>query len=192
MRPGPVRRGGCIVIVMQVHAPAPSSSVAKRLRLALLVWLSMLGVDLVLNAAVFAGIYKDGGPFLLAPIEAFHRIPIGYAAFLILAIGIVEIADRLQSSGVTGGVRLGVAMGGSLAAVWSLSLFSIATIRAEVALATALVWLALLLMGSVVAAIGRSRTSLRGLAVGVALFDVACLVIVVALQSFGVVPTQTA
>jgi hypothetical protein len=176
---------------VQTIAPERSHSVAKRLRVALLVWLAMLGLDFVLNGALFARMYRDGGPFFLAPIEAFHRIPLGYAAFLILGIGIVEIAYRLRSAGPADGIRLGVALGAALAAIWSLSLFSIASVHAEVALAFAFIWLALLLMGSVVAAVGLAQASLRRLAVKVVVFDLLCVVTVVALQSFGVVPTQT-
>lgn len=177
---------------MHTVVPEQSRSVARRLRLTLLVWLVMVGLDLLMNGALFARIYQDGGPFLLAPMEAFRRIPLGYAAFLILAFGIVEIASRLHLAGLTDGLRMGFALGGALAAIWSLSLFSIASIGAEVAAIFAVVWLALLLVGSAVAAVGLGRTSLRGLAVEVAVFDLACLVTVIALQSFGVVPAQTA
>ena len=168
-----------------------SHSVAQRSRVALLVWLALLGLDFVLNGALFARMYREGGPFFLAPVEAFHRIPLGYAAFLILAIGIVEIAYRLRSAGLANGVRLGLALGAALAAIWSLSLFSIANLHAEVALAFAFTWLALLLMGSAVAAVGLARASLRSLALEVVAFDLLCVVTVVALQSFGVVPIQT-
>ena len=176
---------------MQTITPELSHSVAKRSRVALLAWLAMLGLDLLLNGALFARMYRDGGPFFLAPIDAFRRIPLGYAAFLILAIGIVEIAYRLRTTGLANGVRLGLALGSVLAAIWSLSLFSIATLHAEVALAFALVWLALLVVGSVVAAVGLARASLRGLAIEVVAFDVLCVLTVVALQTFGMVPTQT-
>ena len=177
---------------MRTIAPASFHAIGQRLRVALLVWLAMLGLDLLLNGALFARLYQDGGPFFLTPIEAFRRIPLGYAAFAILAIGIVEIAYRLRSAGVADGIRLGLVMGGGMAAIWSLSLFSIATLHAEAALAFALVWLALPLMGSVGAAVGLARERLRGLALAVIAFDVLCVVTVVALQSFGVVPTQTA
>jgi hypothetical protein len=176
---------------VQTIAPERSRSMAERLRIALLVWLAMLGLDFVLNGALFARMYQDGEPFFLAPIEAFRRIPLGYAAFLILAIGVVEIAYRLRLAGLAAGVRLGLALGAALAAIWSLSLFSIASLHAEVALAFAFTWLALVLMGSVVAAVGLARATLRGLALEVVAFDLVCVVTVVALQSSGVVPTQT-
>ena len=160
-----------------------------RLRVALIAWLAMLGLDFLLNSALFASMYQAGGPFFLAPGEAFRRIPVGYLAFLILAIATVEIANRLRVATFADGVRLGLAMGGVLSAVWSLSLFSIATLPALVALAFAVIWLALLVMGSAIASSGLARGSLRGLAFGVVAFDVFCVVTVIALQSFGLVPT---
>ena len=155
----------------------------------MLAWLAMLGADFLLNGALFASMYQQGGPFFLAPGEAFRRIPLGYAAFLILAIAIVEIADRLGVATFRGGIGLGLAIGGVLAAVWSLSLFSIATLDAVVAVEFAVIWLALLLVGSAVAAFGLGRPSLRSLAFGVAALDVLCAVGVIALQSFGLVQT---
>lgn len=165
----------------------PSSHV----RVALLAWLAMLGVDFLLNAAFFAGMYQGGDTFMLAPVEAFRRIPLGYLAFLIVAFGVVEIAHRLGVAKLKGGIRLGLLLGGVVGSVWGLSLYSIATLRPAAALAFAIIWLAILLVGCAVAAAGLARTSLRGLAVEVAGFDAACVVTVIALQSFGAVPTIT-
>lgn len=157
--------------------------------MALVAWLAMLGLDFLLNGAIFARMYQDGGAFMLAPVEAFHRIPLGYLAFLILAVGIVEIAYRLRVIRIAGGIRLGLATGGVFGVTWGLSLYSIATLGAQVALAFATIWLALVVLGSAVAAAGLATTSLRGLALRVVAFDVLCGVTVIALQSFGVVPT---
>ena len=165
------------------------SAFSRRLRIALLAWLAMLGLDFLLNGALFARMYQEGGPFFLVPAEAFRRIPIGYLAFLVLAIAVVEIADRLRADTFAEGIRLGLVTGGVLAAVWSLSLFSIATINALGALEFAVIWLALLVTGTMVAASGLGRKSLRALTFRVVVFDVACGVVVVALQSFGLVQT---
>jgi hypothetical protein len=156
---------------------------------AVVAWLAMLGFDFLLNGAIFARMYQDGGAFMLAPAEAFRRIPLGYLAFLILAVGIVEIAYRLHVEKFAGGIRLGLAMGGVFGVVWGLSLYSIATLGVQVAIAFSVIWLALVVLGSAVAAAGLARTSLRGLALRVVAFDLLCGVTVIALQSFGVVPT---
>lgn len=174
---------------VQATAPDRSLSLSRRLRGALLAWLAMLGLDFLLNGAVFASIYQQGGSFFLAPGEAFRRIPFGYLAFLILAIALVEIAIRLRLATFFDGARLGLALGGVLAVVWSLSLFSIATLEAMAALAFALIWLALVAVGSAVAASSLRRRSLSGLAFRVVAFDIACVATVIGLQSFGLVPT---
>lgn len=157
--------------------------------MALVAWLAMLGLDFLLNGAVFARLYQVGGAFMLAPEEAFRRIPFGYLAFMVLAVAIVEVADRLGVAGAYGGIRLGLAMGSVIGVVWGLSLYSIATLGALTALAFAVIWLALVLLGSAVAAIGLASASLRGLVLRVAAFDLVCGATVIALQSLGVVVT---
>jgi hypothetical protein len=44
------------------------------------VWLVMLGLDFLLNGALFARLYQGDGGVMLAPTEAFRRIPFGYLA----------------------------------------------------------------------------------------------------------------
>src|ERR1700675_5027093 len=160
-----------------------------RLRVALITWLAMLGLDFLLNGALFARMYQGEGGFMLAPSDAFQRIPIGYLAFLILAIGVVELVYRLRVRRMADGVRLGFLIGAVLAATWSLGLYSIASLSAQAALAFAGVWWALVVLASGVASTGLGHPSLRGLALRAGAFDVVCIVIVIALQSLGVVPT---
>jgi hypothetical protein len=160
-----------------------------RVRLVFVVWLAMVGLDFVLNAAMFAGMYQEGGAFLLPPLEAFRRIPLGYLALLILAAGVVELAFRLGVTTIADGLRLGAVTGAVLGAAWSLGLYSIATLSPQVALAFAGIWLALLTAAGGVAAAGLQRTSLRGLILRVVGIDVVAAIAVIALQSFGVLPT---
>lgn len=167
----------------------PAAPVSRRLWVAVITWLAMLGLDFLLNGAVFARMYQGGAPFLLAPVEAFRRIPLGYLAFLILAVGVVELAHRLRVTGIGPGIRLGLVAGGVFAITWSLSLYSIATVEFTAAMAFAVIWLALGVLASSVAAWGLERRSLRGLVLRVVVFDVLCVVTVIALQSSGVVPT---
>jgi hypothetical protein len=164
---------------------------ARWISVVLIVWLAMVGLDFVLNAGLFAGIYGAGGPFMLAPLEAFRRIPFGYLAFLILAAGVVELTVRLRITRIADGIRLGLVSGATLAASWGLGLYSIATVSPSQALALAAIWLALLVVAGGVAAAGVRRASLRGLALRVAGADVLGAITVVALQSFGVIPTLT-
>jgi hypothetical protein len=162
---------------------------ARHIRIALVVWLAMIGADFVLNAALFADLYRQNGGFLLRPQEAFRRIPFGYAAFLVLAIVMVELAHRLDVRTARDGARLGAIAGATLAAAWSLGLFSVATLTLGAALAFAFIWLVLLTIAGAVAAAGLGRTSIRGLAVRVLGSDLVGAIVVIALQSFGVVPS---
>lgn len=175
------------------HGPAVAAPLSwdRRIRVTGTVWLAMVGLDFLLNAGLFAGMYRDGGAFMLAPEEAFRRIPLGYAAFLILALGIVELTYRLAVRSVADGVRLGFASGAALAGAWGLGLYSIATLTPSVALAFSLIWLLLLTVGGGVAAAGLRGPSVRRLALRVAGADVLCAITVVALQSFGIVSTIT-
>ena len=159
--------------------------------MALVVWLAILAIDFVLNGAVFAGLYLARGGFLLAPDEAFRRIPLGYAAFFILAVGLVELAYRLGTGSLVAGTRLGLVLGAGFGLTWSLSLYSIANLQIGLALAFGVVWLAVVAVGMAVAACGLGRKSLGGLALRVVALDVAAVVLVVTLQSLGWVATTT-
>ena len=172
-----------------IRTEASASDMWRRIRVALVVWLAMVGLDFVLNAALFAGMYEDGGTFMLAPGEAFRRIPLGYLAFLLMAAGVVELAFRLGVTTLSQGIRLGAATGAVLGAAWSLGLYSIATLTPQVAWAFALIWFALFIVAGVVAAAGLRRASLRGLTLRVAGMDVLGAIAVVALQSSGIVRT---
>lgn len=169
----------------------PSPTVGRRIRAALVVWLAMVGLDFVLNAAVFAAMYLEGSPFLLAPADAFRRIPLGYLAFLILACSVVELASRLGLRTIRAGLAFGVFAGLVLGSAWSLSLYSVTTASIAFVLAFALIWLSLLPVAGAVAASALGRSSLRGLTVQVALADLLGVTAVIALQSLGVVPTMT-
>ena len=173
-------------------ARSGSLTPGRRLRLTLVVWLAMLGLDFLLNGALFARLYQGEHAFVLAPSEAFRRIPLGYLAFLILAGGVVELVSRLRVTRLVDGVRLGLLIGAVLAATWGLGLYSIASLSAQVALAFAVVWMALAVAAGAVAAAGNGQSSLRGLALRVGAFDVVCVAIVIVLQTVGVVPTVKA
>jgi hypothetical protein len=163
-----------------------------RLRVTFVVWLAMIGLDFVLNAAIFASLYQSGGPFMLTPLEAFRRIPLGYLAFLILAAAMVELSFRLRTTTVAAGVRLGALAGTALGTSWSLGLYSVATLAPQTALAFAFIWLSLLTVAGGVAAAGLGgRPSLRGLTLRVIGVDLLGAIAVVALQSFGILPTLT-
>jgi len=180
------------VEAMEPIARSPSRSLSRRVRVTGVVWLAMAGMDFLLNGAVFARIYSSGGGFLLQPVEAFRRIPLGYLAFLLLAAAIVEVASRLRITRAGDGLRLGLVTGAVFGGTWALGLYSIATVSALVALAFALIWLVLIALAWTIAVMGLARGSLRGLALEVVVVALLAVIVVIALQSFGVVPTVKA
>jgi hypothetical protein len=111
---GPVRPGGT-----HRFGPRPLATVV-------LSWLAMIGVDLFLHAGLLAPLYDWDSPFLLRPDEAFVRIPIGYLAFLLLAIGLAWLLTRHEvergRDGALVGAALGaVAWGALVIGLWSIS-----------------------------------------------------------------------
>ena len=138
------------------------AAVFAHLRLTLGVWAALIVADFVLNAVVFAGIYREGGPFFLSLDDAFRRIPLGYLSFLILAGAVVELVVRLGIRELGPALRLGLAGGTALGAAWSLGLYSIATVSIIAALAFAAIYLVLFTVAAIVAAWGlRERTGRR-------------------------------
>jgi hypothetical protein len=129
--------GQCNNGPMVSAAPPGSLTAGRRIRLTLVVWLAMLGLDFLLNGGLFARMYQGERAFMLAPSEAFRRIPLGYLAFLILAVGVVELVHRLRVTRLADGLRLGLLIGAVLAATWGLGLYLIASLSAQVALAFA-------------------------------------------------------
>ncbi|GAB4424859.1 MAG: hypothetical protein Kow002_14380 [Anaerolineales bacterium] len=103
------------------------TSLGFYIKLTLLAWLSMIGVDFFLHAGILAPLYAQESAFLLPPERAFALIPIGYASFLGLAILLIWIAAKLGiedwRKGALFGLQLGVLTWGSLA----LGLYSIST-----------------------------------------------------------------
>lgn len=90
-------------------------------------WILSIGFDLLLHGGLLASLYIGPSPFLLAPEEAFRRIPLGYLAFLVLTIGLSWLLRRLGVRGSILGFRYGAAVG---AVVWGalvVGLYSIST-----------------------------------------------------------------
>ncbi|TAK33850.1 MAG: hypothetical protein EPO21_11545 [Chloroflexota bacterium] len=167
---------------------AMPTSPARLILIGLLSWLSMLGFDFLLHGGVLAGLYVEPSPFLLSPAEAFKRIPLGYLAFLVLAIMLLWLMHRLRIVGWRPGSRFGLTLGGLLWSAQTLALLSIST--ADWALLVG--WfvgqtLQFGIAGAVVGS-GLAGVSLRHLSFVVAAFVIVTLVLTVVLQSLGLAP----
>lgn len=153
-------------------------------------WILSLGFDLLLHGGLLARLYIEASPFLLSAAVAFRRIPIGYAAFLVLTIGLDWLLRRLAVEGALLGLRYGAVGGATLWGALALGLYSIST--ATVPLLAGW-WIGqtveLALAGCVLGWVA-GGASLRRVWAVVIVVVVLCVATTVVLQSFGMAPAM--
>lgn len=151
-------------------------------------WVLSLGFDVFLHGGLLARLYAEPSPFILAPEEAFRRIPLGYLTFLGLTAALYWLLRRLGVRGVAAGFRYGAVAGGVVWGALVVGLYSIST--AQPALLAGW-WVGqtveLGLAGAVLGAAGKGGSLKRiwlVVVVAVVLFAAATI----ALQSLGLAP----
>ncbi len=100
---------------------------SRVIRILLICWLLMLGIDFFLHAGLLAGLYTRASPFLLDPLRAFRLIPLGYLAFLLQAVLLIWLMLRIGITGWRPGLRFGLILGLLIWGSLTLGLASIAT-----------------------------------------------------------------
>jgi hypothetical protein len=170
------------------HSPAAAR---HSVRLVLVGWLAMIGVDLFLHAGLLAPLYDWDSPFLLPAEQAFIRIPAGYLALLILAAALAWTLSRLGVASGREGARLAAAGGGVIwgslvIGLWSISTAAPALLAAWWAGQTIELGVAGYLIGASLAGISFRRLAL--LAGACVLVGVVAAVV---LQSIGYAPAVT-
>jgi len=162
---------------------------ARRLLLTiLLAWLAMLGFDFFLHAGLLARLYLDPSPFLLAPLESFRRLPIGYLSFLLSAALLVWLMVRLRLAGWRAGLGFGLKLGALVWGAVTLGLFSISTADASLLAGWFLGQTVELALAGAVAGSALTGRSIGKLSLKVAALVLLLAVVTVALQSFGLAP----
>jgi hypothetical protein len=160
-------------------------------KVVLLSWVSMLGVDFFLHAGLLARLYLEPSPFLLAPIEAFRLIPIGYLSFLLVAILLLWLTVRVDvdtwRKGLVLGFKLGVLVGGSM----TLGLLSISTADPILLLGWFVGQLLELTLAGAVAGSGLASTNLTRLSLKVTTLVFVLFILTVALQAVGLAPAAS-
>jgi hypothetical protein len=135
------------------------ASPRRLILIGLLSWLAMLGVDFFLHGGLLAKLYAQPSPFLLPPLDAFKRIPLGYLAALLLAGLLLWLMVRLGLSGWRQGLSFGLRLGALMGASGMLGLLSIST--ADLSLVMAWLLSQILQMGLAGAVTGSGLTGLR-------------------------------
>jgi hypothetical protein len=166
----------------------PPPSRARIIGAVTLGWIATLGADFLLHAGLLARLYVEPHPFLLAPRQAFQRIPLGYLSFLLLAILVGWLIVRLRRLGFARGAGLGLQVGGLAWGAFALGLLSVSS--ADPALLGG--WfvgqtLEMALAGGVIGA-ALSTERLRLVVASVIGLVVLCFLLTVALQIAGLAP----
>ncbi|MDH3253361.1 MAG: hypothetical protein OEM62_00045 [Acidobacteriota bacterium] len=165
------------------HSFARPLSVGRFTKITLLAWLAFLGIDFFVHGALLAEWYQRGAPALLSLEQAFARIPLGYASFLLLTGLVVWIGARLELMGWRQGLAFGSVVGTVLAGAHSLALVSITTLSPQLAMWWGLAEaLELAVAGSVVGA-ALSAPRLGRLTAVVAAFVVFLVVLTITWQN---------
>jgi hypothetical protein len=153
-------------------------------------WVLSLGIDLLLHAGLLARLYVEPSPFLLEPMEAFRRIPLGYLSFFVLTAALAWLVRQLDVRGARPGFRIGFLAGALVWGALAVGLFSISTASWRLLAGW---WggqaLELGLAGAVIGA-AAAGTSLRRLWMRVVAAVFACLVLTVIMQSLGWAPAM--
>ncbi len=144
---------------------------------------SMIGFDLFLHAGVLATLYDSPSPFLLAPEEAFRRIPLGYLSFALFTVLLVWIMYRLHLKGWRRGLVFGLAFGALVWGSFVLGLLSISTASPTLLIGWFVGQAAELGIGGMVVGSGLATDRLRSLLVKVVVFFAVAAVLAIVLQN---------
>ncbi len=157
--------------------------------LTLIAWTSMLGIDFLLHAGLLAELYLQPSPFLLPPLTAFTLIPVGYLSLLLLTVLLVWLMMRLNLSGWRQGALFGLELGGLAWGAFTLGLLSASTASVTLLMGWFLGQTLEFAVAGAVVGRGLADTRLRRLFGIVMLTVFFSVIVVIALQSLGLVPT---
>ena len=158
----------------------------------LLGWLAMVGFDFFLHGGLLARWYVEPSSFLLPPERAFALIPLGYLAFLLLAVLLVWLAVRLRIHTWTGGLRFGLILGSLVWGALVLGLLSITTASPTLLAGWFLGQTVELGIAGMVVGSGLGGRHLGRLLLYVLILIVVAFGLTVALQSAGLAPAMKA
>jgi len=147
----------------------------------------MLGVDFLIHGGLLASLYAQTSPFLLPPLDAFRKIPIGYLSFLFLAVLLLWLMLRIGISGWREGLLFGLKLGLLTWGALLLGLISISTAPANLMIGWWVGQSVELGIAGAVAGYGLRAERLRFLVLGVIGVVIVSVLITVILQniSFG-------
>lgn len=165
-----------------------SHSFGTYVKLTLLAWLSMIGLDFFLHAGVLARLYVAPSPFLLPPDRAFILIPVGYLSFLGVAVLVVWLMARFGIQGWRQGAVFGLQLGALSGGAFILGLLSISTAPPALLAGWFFGQAVELGMAGMVAGSGFAVPQLGRLFLKVVALVIGAFVLTVVLQTIGLAP----
>lgn len=169
----------------------PLPSIGFLIKLTLLSWFSMIGVDFFLHAGLVSSVYSQPSPFLLPSDRAFARIPIGYLSFLVSGIFLLWLILKLKLQGWKKGAIFGLQVGFLTWGAFSIGLFSIATVPPVLLIAWFLGQAIELGIAGGVIGYGLTQSNLGRLFIPVLIFVIISIVIAIVLQNIGFVQVHS-
>jgi hypothetical protein len=160
----------------------------RGVRISLLGWLAMIGVDFFVHGGLLAGLYTAPAPFLLPPAQAFSRIPLGYAAFFLLAILLLWLLRERAVAGARPGFVFGLQLGALAWGALVLGLASISSADPLLLLGWFVGQTVELAVGGAVIGGALAGQPLSRLLVRVLALDLVLVVATIVLQSLGLAP----
>jgi hypothetical protein len=179
------------VVIVETAAALQSRISTRKFTLRVLAsGLTMMALDLLLNAGVFARLWLVPSPFLLSPQDLFRRLPLGYLAFFLQAVVYVWLtmlvgARSWRQGGLTG-LKVGVVL--NLACV--LGLRSATTASWSLLIVAWLVGGTVLTTGACFMAGWASEKGERRALVSALILLVGAVIVVAVFQSIGLIPMK--
>ena len=152
--------------------------------------LTMVALDLLLNAGVFARLWFEPGPFLLSPEDLFRRLPLGYIAFFLQAAAYVWLTMLSGARTRKEGGLFGLKLGALLNAASVLGLRSATTASWPLLVAGWFVGGTVVTAGACFMAGWASEKGERRAILGALGLLVGAVIVVAVLQSIGLIPTK--
>ena len=159
-----------------------------RVELILISWLAVLGFDFLLHAGLLARVYARESPALLSAEHAFYRIPFGYLSYLILVVLIFWVLSRFGVNDWKKGLWTGIKLGALIEAAFAVGMYSITKIDLDMLLGWGLGQIIVFGIAGGLIGAAYSGTSLKKLMVMTAIFVAVMVVLIIVLQSLGLVP----
>jgi hypothetical protein len=157
----------------------------RYIKLTLLVWVAMIGIDFFLHGGIFAALYEQDNPFILSATDSFRRIPLGYLALLATAALLVWIVKQTSTRGWRKGLVLGLGLGAVMAISSVLGLYSISTVSLQLLAAWFVAQVIEIAIAGAIIGQGLMVNSLRKLAAAVTIGFVLLFVVTVVIQNSG-------